>query len=59
LAPPGSTLPAGTFNVERLTVGINIELWHQSLLMINYERWLLPELDRTANVFGVRYAITF
>jgi hypothetical protein len=59
LAFPGSTLP-GAFDVERFTVGINIELWHQSLLMVDYERWLLPELTHpTADVFGIRYTITF
>jgi hypothetical protein len=59
LPPPGSTLPTGTFNVERATFGVNIELWHQSLLMINYERWLIPENPSEANVFGVRYTVTF
>ncbi len=60
LPPPTSTLDHGHFNVERVTLGINIELWHQSLLMFNYERWLVPEPDhRTADVFGVRYTITF
>src|SRR5262249_33234079 len=42
LPPSGSALPTGTFGVERLTLGINIELWQQSLLMFNYERWLTP-----------------
>jgi hypothetical protein len=60
LPPPGSLLTTGTFNVERLTVGINIDLWHSSLLMIDYERWLLPEPDhRNEDVFGARYTITF
>ena len=60
LPPPGSLLTTGTFNVERLTVGINIELWHSSLLMIDYERWLLPEPDhRNEDVLGTRYTITF
>lgn len=60
LPPPGSSLPTGAFDVERITVGINIELWHQSLLMINFERWLLPlAAHTTADVFGVRYTITF
>jgi hypothetical protein len=60
LPPSGSTLPYSHFNVERITLGINIELWHQSLLMFNFERWLVPEPDnRTADVFGVRYTITF
>jgi cytochrome c5 len=59
LPPPGSSLPTGTFNVNRFTAGINIELWHQSLLMINYERWLVPLPDRGVNVFGVRYTVTY
>jgi hypothetical protein len=60
LPPPTSTLTNNHFNVERVTLGINIELWHQSLLMFNYERWLVPEPEhRTADVFGVRYTITF
>jgi hypothetical protein len=60
LPPAGSTLPTGTFDVERITVGVNIELWQQSLLMVNFERWLLPELAHgNADVFGVRYTITF
>jgi hypothetical protein len=58
--PSGSTLPTGDFNVERVTVGINIELWQQSLLMIDFERWLVPEPQhRTVDVFGIRYTITF
>jgi hypothetical protein len=59
LAPPASTLPSGNFKVERLTLGINIELWHQSLLMINFERWFLPEPERAVTVYGVRYSISF
>ncbi len=60
LPPPGSTLPTGNLNVERLTVGVNIDLWNQSLLLINFERWLVPEpAHRTPHVFGVRYTITF
>jgi hypothetical protein len=54
------TLPSGDFTVKRLTLGINIELWQQSLLLVNYERWYLPEPGHpTADVFGVRYTITF
>ncbi|HLJ93560.1 MAG TPA: hypothetical protein VKU02_10265 [Gemmataceae bacterium] len=60
LPPSGSSLPTGNFNVERVTLGINIELWHQSLLMFNYERWLLPEpAHPRADIFGVRYTVTF
>jgi hypothetical protein len=58
--PNGSTLPFGDFHVERLTVGVNIELWQQSLLMVDFERWLVPEPGhRTVDVFGIRYTITF
>jgi hypothetical protein len=59
LPPPGSSLPTGTYDVNRFTAGINIELWHQSLLMINYERWLVPVPDRGVNVYGVRYTVTY
>lgn len=59
-AASGSPVSTGNFNVERLTLGVNIDLWQQSLLMINFERWLVPEpAHRTAHVFGVRYTITF
>src|SRR5207253_5367011 len=54
-----STMPTGTFDVQRLTWGINIELWRQSVLMLNHEHWFLPEPLGSAEVFGVRYAITF
>ncbi len=60
LPPSGSTLPSGTFDVERLTVGFNFELWRQSLLMLDYEHWLLPEPNQhIADIAGVRYTITF
>jgi hypothetical protein len=60
LPPPTSTLPSGRFDVERLTLGINLEMWRQSLLMIDLEHWLLPEPNkRIANIGGVRYTITF
>jgi cytochrome c2 len=59
LPPPGSTVPTGTYNVERFTFGVNFELWQQSLLMFNVERWFLPEPNRSVNVFGIRYTITF
>ncbi|HEY2147717.1 MAG TPA: hypothetical protein VGH32_07250 [Pirellulales bacterium] len=60
LPPTTSTLPSGRFDVERLTLGVNFELWRQSLLMIDLEHWLLPEPNkRIANIGGVRYTITF
>jgi len=58
--PSGSSLVEGHYHVERLTFGVNVELWHQSLLMFNYERWLTPEpFHRTSDIFGIRYTITF
>jgi hypothetical protein len=58
--PSGSGLLLDHFNVERITLGVNIECWQQSLLMFNYERWLTPEpAHRNVDVFGVRYTITF
>lgn len=60
LPPSGSSLVEGHYHVERLTFGVNVELWHQSLLMFNYERWLTPEpFHRTSDIFGIRYTITF
>lgn len=61
LPPPDSTLPDSRFNVERFTSGINIKLWRESLLMLDYELWLLPGALQlhNQNVYGVRYAITF
>ncbi len=60
LPPTTSTLPSGRFDVERLTLGVNFELWRQSLLMIDLEHWLLPEPNkRIADIGGVRYTITF
>lgn len=57
---PGGVLPTGTFDVERLTFGVNIELWRQSLLMIDLEHWLLPEPGKhTADIAGARYTVTF
>jgi mono/diheme cytochrome c family protein len=57
---PGGLLSTGTFDVERLTFGVNIELWRQSLLMIDLEHWLLPEPGKhTADIAGARYTITF
>lgn len=60
LPPIGSSLPSGSFNINRLTYGINLTLWRQSLLSFNHEIWWVPEqLGKNVNVFGVRYAITF
>jgi mono/diheme cytochrome c family protein len=60
LPTPASTLPSGVFSVDRFTLGLNIELWRQSLLMLDWEHWALPlGLKRNLDVYGVRYAITF
>jgi hypothetical protein len=59
LPPAGSTLMTGNFNVKRITVGVNIDLWRQSLLMVDIEHWFMPEPLQSTNVFGMRYAITF
>lgn len=58
LPPPGSVL-TGRFDVKRTTWGINYQLAGNSLLMINYERWVLPGPLPDVNVYGVRWAATF
>ncbi|HVX15008.1 MAG TPA: hypothetical protein VHC22_27705 [Pirellulales bacterium] len=57
--PPGSTLPTGNFDVIRTTAGINYQLTGNSLLMVNYERWILPAPLPDLDVYGVRWAATF
>ncbi|HEV3343236.1 MAG TPA: hypothetical protein VG125_22885 [Pirellulales bacterium] len=57
--PPGSTLPTGNFDVKRTTAGVNYQLTGNSLLMLNYERWILPGPLPDLNVYGVRWAATF
>lgn len=59
LPPDGSSMTTGQFNVQRLTWGINLALFRQSLLMFNHEIWFPPEPIGTFNIFGIRYAITF
>ncbi|MCE9526538.1 MAG: hypothetical protein K8R36_10840 [Planctomycetales bacterium] len=57
--PPESILSTGSFTVARFTYGINMILPGGSLLMINHERWFLPDgLPRT-DLLGVRWACTF
>jgi hypothetical protein len=34
----------GTFDLTRLTFGVNYAVSSQSLLMENYERWLMPKV---------------
>ena len=57
--PPGSVLTTGRFDVKRTTWGINYQLAGNSLLMFNYERWILPGPLPDLNVYGVRWAATF
>lgn len=56
---PGSTIPTGNFDVKRTTGGVNYQLTGNSLLMLNYERWILPNPLPNVNVYGVRWAATF
>jgi hypothetical protein len=60
LAPPGSTLP-GNFYIQRFTYGFNINLWRDSVLMLNHEHWFFPQSTGLSNkdVFGIRYQVTF
>jgi mono/diheme cytochrome c family protein len=46
-------------HVRRLTAGVNFSLPDGSLLMINYERWLLSAPFPSVDVVGVRWAATF
>ena len=59
VAPPGSVLTTGRFDVRRTTWGVNYQLAGSSLLMVNYERWILPGSLPNLNVYGVRWAATF
>ncbi|MBO0700748.1 MAG: hypothetical protein J2P46_20290, partial [Zavarzinella sp.] len=54
-----SVLPTGHFSARRLTAGINIALFGRGLLMLDYERWLMPAGIPNQNVFGVRFAVTY
>lgn len=49
----------GRFDIRRTTWGINYQLAGNSLLMVNYERWILPGPLPDLNVYGVRWAATF
>jgi hypothetical protein len=59
VAPPGSTLTTGRFDVRRTTWGVNYQFAGASLLMFNYERWILPGPLPNLNVYGVRWVATF
>lgn len=56
---PDSAMDKGTFNLTRLTFGVNYAVSSQSLLMLNYERWLMPKVLGDFDVWGVRFALTF
>lgn len=57
--PDGSGISFDAFNVQRLTYGLNCTLPGGSLLMANYEYWLLPAGFENLHVYGVRWAATF
>ena len=59
VAPPGSTLGTGRFDVRRTTWGLNYQLAGSSLLMFNYEYWVLPGPLPNLNVYGARWVATF
>lgn len=52
-------VPVDAFNVQRFTTGLNFTLRGGSLLMLNYEYWLLPTGFDNISVYGVRWAATF
>ncbi|MCE9605513.1 MAG: hypothetical protein K8U03_11515 [Planctomycetia bacterium] len=51
--------PFTAFDVHRFTTGFNFTLRGGSLLMLNYEYWLLPTGFDNLSVYGVRWAATF
>lgn len=59
IAPPESDLSTGTFSVQRVTWGINHTLPGGSLLMFNHEHWIFPLGYHAADVFGVRWSVSF
>ena len=48
-----------SFDVQRITTGLNFTLRGGSLLMLNYEYWLLPSTFDNVGVYGVRWAASF
>ncbi|MDB5312791.1 MAG: hypothetical protein JWO38_6993 [Gemmataceae bacterium] len=56
---PGGTLPTGSFDIRRWTLGVNVALLGRSLLMLDYERWLFQAGLDPVTVWGARYAVTF
>lgn len=59
LPPPASQIPTGSFTVQRFTYGLNWTLPGGSLLMVNHEHWFLPGNLGSADVIGLRWAVTF
>ncbi len=57
--PGGTGISFDPFNVQRLTYGLNFTLPGGSLLMVNYEYWMLPAGFENINVYGLRWAATF
>lgn len=55
---PGSSLPTGTFNVNRITWGMNVTLG-STLLIINHERWNAPEPLEDIDLIAVRWVAAF
>ena len=51
--------PSATFNVNRMTYGLNWTMPGGSLLMFNVEHWYLPSGFHDTNVVGMRWAATF
>jgi len=55
---PGSRIPDADFTVSRFTWGFNIALG-SSTLLLNHERWRLPEPFDNEDVFAVRWVSAF
>ncbi len=56
---PGSSLGSGSFNVDRVTWGINAALAGGSTLMVNHERWDVPDPLRDVDVIAIRWVAAF
>ena len=50
--------PAGP-EIERITWGLNVALSGSSLLILNHERWILPNPDDEIDVVGFRWVAVF
>src|SRR5579883_11434 len=51
----GSNIPTGTFSVNRLTVGVNYAFSGRSLLMLNYEKWFIPDHLGNVDVWASKF----